>query len=77
MSSKAEQEFKELAQEALAEDYLCKPFTAEQLAEKGLKLLQWANSLFFTPLPHLLQPYLPLHCNKTGIPSLHDLWSSA
>lgn len=39
MSSKSEAELKELAKEAMANDYLCKPFTAEQLIEKVKKLL--------------------------------------
>lgn len=39
ISTKEEDELKELAQEALANDYLCKPFTAEQLTSKVLKLL--------------------------------------
>lgn len=39
MSSKEEQELKMLAEEALANDYLCKPFTAEQLIEKVKNLL--------------------------------------
>lgn len=39
MSSKAEEELKGLAQEAMADDYLCKPFTADQLTAKVLKLL--------------------------------------
>ena len=39
MSSKAEEELKGLAQEAMADDYLCKPFTADQLTAKILKLL--------------------------------------
>lgn len=39
MSSKAEEELKGLAQEAMADDYLCKPFTADQLMAKVLKLL--------------------------------------
>lgn len=39
MSSKEEQELKELAVEAMANDYLCKPFTAEQLTKKVFKLL--------------------------------------
>jgi DNA-binding response OmpR family regulator len=39
MSSKAEEELKVLAQEAMADDYLCKPFTADQLTAKILKLL--------------------------------------
>ena len=39
MSSKAEGELKGLAQEAMADDYLCKPFTADQLTAKVLKLL--------------------------------------
>jgi DNA-binding response OmpR family regulator len=39
MSSKEEQELKMLAEEALANDYLCKPFTAEQLIEKVRNLL--------------------------------------
>ena len=39
MSSKAEDELKGLAQEAMADDYLCKPFTADQLTAKILKLL--------------------------------------
>jgi len=39
MSSKEEQELKQLAEEAMANDYLCKPFTAEQLTAKVRKLL--------------------------------------
>ena len=39
MSSKAEEELKVLAQEAMADDYLCKPFTADQLTAKVHKLL--------------------------------------
>lgn len=39
MSSKAEEELRGLAQEAMADDYLCKPFTADQLTAKVLKLL--------------------------------------
>lgn len=39
MSSKEEQELKELAVEAMVNDYLCKPFTAEQLVVKINKLL--------------------------------------
>lgn len=39
MSSKEEQELKGLAAEAMANDYLCKPFTAEQLVAKVNKLL--------------------------------------
>mgnify|MGYP000433195820 CR=1 FL=1 len=39
VSSKNEQELKELAQEAMADDYLCKPFTAEQLVDKVGELL--------------------------------------
>lgn len=39
ISSKAEPELKALAAEAMVNDYLCKPFTAEQLLEKVRKLL--------------------------------------
>lgn len=39
MSSKTEVELKVLAQEAMADDYLCKPFSAEQLTAKVLELL--------------------------------------
>jgi DNA-binding response OmpR family regulator len=39
MSSKEEPELKVLAEEAMADDYLCKPFTAEQLVRKVKKLL--------------------------------------
>jgi DNA-binding response OmpR family regulator len=39
MSSKDEQELKELAKEAMVNDYLCKPFTAEQLTAKVNALL--------------------------------------
>lgn len=39
MSSKKEHELKELAEEALVNDYLCKPFTAEQLIGKVKALL--------------------------------------
>ncbi len=39
MSSKQEQELKLLAEEAMANDYLCKPFTAEQLLEKVAELM--------------------------------------
>ncbi len=39
MSSKEEQELKELAEEAMVNDYLCKPFTAEQLVNKVKDLL--------------------------------------
>lgn len=39
MSSKAEHELKALAEEAMANDYLCKPFTAEQLTGKIKALL--------------------------------------
>ena len=39
MSSKEEQELKELAAEAMVNDYLCKPFTAEQLVGKVKELL--------------------------------------
>lgn len=39
MSSKEQQELKSLAEEAMANDYLCKPFTAEQLIEKVKNLL--------------------------------------
>lgn len=39
MSSKEERELKALAEEAMANDYLCKPFTAEQLIEKVRILL--------------------------------------
>jgi DNA-binding response OmpR family regulator len=39
MSSKEEQELKELAAEAMVNDYLCKPFSADQLIDKINKLL--------------------------------------
>jgi len=39
MSSKTEEELKLLAQEAMADDYLCKPFSADQLTAKILELL--------------------------------------
>lgn len=39
MSSKEEAELKNLATEAMANDYLCKPFTAEQLVDKVKSLL--------------------------------------
>ncbi|MBE0574605.1 MAG: response regulator transcription factor [Desulfuromonadales bacterium] len=39
MSSKDEQELKALADEAMANDYLCKPFTAEHLMVKIRSLL--------------------------------------
>ncbi len=39
MSSKEEQELKELAEEAMVNAYLCKPFTAEQLVDKIKELL--------------------------------------
>lgn len=39
MSSKEEQELKKLADEAMANDYLCKPFTADQLMAKVRNLL--------------------------------------
>jgi DNA-binding response OmpR family regulator len=39
MSSKAEEELKGLAQEAMADDYLFKPFTADQLTVKVLNIL--------------------------------------
>ncbi len=39
MSSKTEEELKGLAQEAMADDYLCKPFSADQLTAKVLNLL--------------------------------------
>ena len=39
MSSKEEAELKNLATEAMANDYLCKPFTAEKLVEKVKSLL--------------------------------------
>ncbi len=39
MSSKTAEELKGLAQEAMADDYLCKPFSAEQLTAKVLELL--------------------------------------
>ena len=39
MSSKEEQELKELAEDAMVNDYLCKPFTAEQLVGKIKELL--------------------------------------
>ena len=40
ISSKEEQELKELAEEAMVNDYLHKPFSAEQLVNKVKKLLQ-------------------------------------
>ena len=40
MSSKEEQELKGLAEEAMVNDYLCKPFSADQLIDKVKKLLQ-------------------------------------
>ena len=39
MSSKEEPELKALAEKAMANDYLCKPFSAEQLVEKVKTLL--------------------------------------
>jgi DNA-binding response OmpR family regulator len=39
MSSKDEQELKVLAKEAMVNDYLCKPFSAEQLTAKVKALL--------------------------------------
>ena len=39
MSSKEEEELKGLAEEAMVDDYQCKPFTAEQLCEKIETLL--------------------------------------
>ncbi len=39
ISSKEEQELKEIAEESMVNDYLCKPFTAEQLINKVKKLL--------------------------------------
>jgi len=39
MSSKTDVELKVLAQEAMADDYLCKPFSAEQLTAKVFELL--------------------------------------
>ena len=39
MSSKDEQELKAIAEDSIVNDYLCKPFTAEQLVDKVKKLL--------------------------------------
>ena len=39
MSSKEEQELKTIAEDSMVNDYLCKPFTAEQLINKVKKLL--------------------------------------
>ena len=39
MSSKEEQELKAIAEDSMANDYLCKPFKAEQLVDKVKKLL--------------------------------------
>lgn len=39
MSSKGEAELKSLADDALVNDFICKPFTAEQLLEKVDRLL--------------------------------------
>jgi len=39
MSSKEEVELKTLAEEAMVNDYLCKPFSAEQLLDKVKRLL--------------------------------------
>lgn len=39
MSSKEEQELKAIAEDSMANDYLCKPFTQEQLVSKIKKLL--------------------------------------
>ena len=39
MSSKDEQELKAIAEDSMVNDYLCKPFTAEQLVNKIKKLL--------------------------------------
>lgn len=39
MSSKEEQELKELAEDAMVNDYICKPFTAKKLIDKVKTLL--------------------------------------
>ena len=39
MSSKEEQELKAIAKDSMVNDYLCKPFTAEQLVDKVKRLL--------------------------------------
>ena len=39
MSSKEEQELRDLAEDAGVDDYLCKPFTEKQLIDKVRKLL--------------------------------------
>jgi len=39
VSSKDEQELKAIAEDCMVNDYLCKPFTAEQLVDKVKKLL--------------------------------------
>ena len=39
MSSKEEQELKAIAEESMVNDYLCKPFTADQLVDKVKRLL--------------------------------------
>lgn len=39
MSSKEEKELKDLAKDAMVNDYICKPFTAEQLNVKVKRLL--------------------------------------
>ncbi len=39
MSSKGEKELKDLAKDAMVNDYICKPFTAEQLNVKVKRLL--------------------------------------
>ncbi len=39
MSSKEEQELKAIAEDSMVNDYLCKPFTADQLVAKVKKLL--------------------------------------
>lgn len=39
MSSKEDHELRELAEDAMVNDYICKPFTAEQLVAKVKKLL--------------------------------------
>jgi len=39
ISSKEEQELKAIAEDSMVNDYLCKPFTADQLVDKVNKLL--------------------------------------
>ena len=39
ISSKEEQELKAIAEDSMVNDYLCKPFTADQLVDKVKKLL--------------------------------------